>query len=74
MFITDLTKLNRDQIVSLLETTGYLESSKEIISTQYKTVNKGQVVYTFKYNDFGVMATGQLYVYIDSNGHLVCEY
>lgn len=72
--ITDLTKLNRNQIVSLLETTGYLESAKEIISTEYKRTEKGEVVYAIRFNEDGIMATGRVYVYIDSFGQLVADY
>jgi ribosomal protein S8 len=72
--ITDLTKLTRNQLVNLLEETGYIESSNEIHSASYTSTNKGQVKYTIKYNDFGVMATGHVFVYIDSNGQLVADY
>lgn len=70
--VTDLTKLNLNQIIYLLKETGY--DSNEIFSVSYVSTTNHTVKYMIKYNDYGVMETGYIYLYIDNSGKLVAEY
>lgn len=72
--ITDLTKLNRDQIVYLLEETGYLGASDEIFSTSYVSTNNHSIKYKIKYDADGIMETGHIFISIDDSGKLVADY
>jgi hypothetical protein len=70
----DCTKFTRDNIVAMLEDRGYNETSEDIYSVKYESTFNGQVKYKIKFNEDGVGQTGYVYVFIDDNGQLVCDY
>lgn len=73
--ITDLTTLNRDIIVDLLEASGYNESSSDIIETQFVSVLNGNVKYKMKYYDIDDnLLEDNVYIFINNQGKLVADY
>ena len=70
--ITDLTKLTKNDIAALLNKQGY--SDDGIYSAEYQSATNGQLKYKIKYNDDGIMGLGYVFVFIDNNGQLSCDY
>jgi hypothetical protein len=71
----DCTKFTRDNIVAMLEDRGYNETSKDIYAVQYVSTESGQVKYKIKFYEDGYDDwTGYVYVFIDTDGKLVCDY
>lgn len=71
---SDLTKLTREDIVKLLEETGYLETSKDIVSARYKSNYDKGVCYQIEY-DCGEKKSDfdNVFVFID-RGKIICDY
>jgi len=70
----DCTKFTLDNIVAMLEDRGYNETSSDIYSVKYESTFNGQVKYKIKFNEDGVGQTGYVYIFIDTDGKLVCDY
>ncbi len=70
----DCTKFTRDNIVAMLEDRGYNETSEDIYSVKYESTLNGQVKYKIKFNEDGIGQTGYVYIFIDTDGKLVCDY
>jgi hypothetical protein len=70
----DCTKFTRDNIVAMLEDRGYNETSKDIYSVKYESTINGQVRYMVKSKEDGDLLTDYVYVFIDTDGKLVCDY
>ena len=70
----DCTKFTRDNIVAMLEDRGYNETSKDIYAVKYESTINGQVKYKITFNEDGIGQTGYVYVFIDTDGKLVCDY
>jgi hypothetical protein len=70
----DLTKLKLDNIVEMLEARGYNETSTDIYAVEYVSTKNGQVKYKIKFDNDGIGDTGYVYVFIDDNGQLACDY
>jgi hypothetical protein len=70
----DCTKFTRDNIVAMLEDRGYNETSKDIYSVKYEFTINGQVRYMVKFKEDGDLLTDYVYIFIDTDGKLVCDY
>jgi hypothetical protein len=70
----DCTKFTRDNIVAMLEDRGYDKTSKYIFSVKYEFTSNGQVKYKIKFDENGDCQTNYVYVFIDTDGKLVCDY
>ena len=72
----DCTKFTRDNIVAMLEDRGYNETSEDIYAVEYvsTSMQNGQVKYKIKFNEDGIGQTGYVYIFIDTDGKLVCDY
>jgi hypothetical protein len=70
----DLTKLTLSNIIDMLETRGYNETSTDIYAVEYVYTKNGQIKYKIKFNEDGVGQTGYVYIFIDDNGQLACDY
>ena len=72
--VTNFTNLSRDNIVDLLEASGYNESSSDIIETEYVSSFSGTVKYKMKYYDIDDnLLEDNVYVFI-RNGKLVADF
>lgn len=71
----DFTKLTRDNIVDLLESAGYNETSSDIIDTEFVAVNNGKVRYKMTYYDIDDnLMEDNIFVFIDYDGKLTADY
>jgi hypothetical protein len=73
-YCIDCTKFTRDNIVAMLENRGYNETSEDIYAVEYESTINGQVKYKIKFNEDGVGQTDNVYIFIDTDGKLVCDY
>lgn len=73
---TDLTRLTRDEIVYLLEESGYNESSNDIIRTEFTKVTiAGNIQYKMEYYDINRnLRSDYVYVFISNEGKLTADY
>jgi hypothetical protein len=70
----DCTKFTRDNIVAMLEDRGYNETSKDIYAVKYESTINGEVRYMVKSKEDGDLLTDYVYIFIDTEGKLVCDY
>lgn len=70
----DLTRLTYNHIIEMLETRGYNETSTDIYAVEYVSTKNGQVKYKIKFDNGGVGDIGFVYIFIDDNGQLACDY
>ncbi len=70
----DLTKLTRDNIVEMLEARGYNETSTDIYAVEYVSTKNSQVKYKIKFANDDIGDTGFVYIFIDDDGQLACDY
>jgi hypothetical protein len=72
---TNLTNLTRNDIVYLLEESGYNESSSDIEEIEFVSVVDNNIKYKMTYYDIdGNKMTDNVFVFIDSKGKLVADY
>jgi hypothetical protein len=73
--IKDLTTLSRDNIVDLLESAGYNETSSDIVETKYVSCTNGNVKYKMQYYDIDDnLLEDYVYVFINKEGKLTADY
>jgi hypothetical protein len=70
----DCTKFTRDNIVAMLEDRGYNETSEDIYAVEYESTINGEVRYMVKSKEDGDLLTDYVYIFIDTEGKLVCDY
>ena len=72
--ITDLTKLNRNQVISILQASGY--GSDDINSIEYVSCSNGKLRYkiTFENEWDGEIITGDVYILIGEDGKLRAKF
>lgn len=68
---SDLTQLSKEDIIQLLEETGY--TGEDIISVEYGGNTENGVKYVITFTEDDKLHNGLVYVYI-SKGKLECEY
>jgi len=73
---SNLTQLTRNDIVYLLEQSGYNETSSDIEDTEFvKVTNTGQVKYLMTYYDIdGNEMNDYVYVFINNKGNIAADY
>jgi hypothetical protein len=72
---TNLTQLTRNDIVYLLEKSGYNESSSDIEDVEFIAVSNGNVRYKMTYYDIdGNLMDDNVFVFIDDKGQIVADY
>jgi hypothetical protein len=70
----DLTRLTINHIIEMLEARGYNETSTDIYAVEYVCCMNGQVKYKIKFSNDDIGDTGYVYIFIDDNGQLACDY
>ena len=72
----DLTKLSTQNIVDLLESAGYNESSSDIIKTEFlRVLDNRQIQYRIEYYDIDDnLCSDYVYVFINRDGKLTADY
>lgn len=73
---TNLTQLNINEIVYLLEESGYNESSKDIIRTEFTNIcSDNSIRYEIEYYDINRnLRSDHIYVFISKEGKLTADY
>jgi uncharacterized protein YuzE len=73
---SNLTQLTRNDIVYLLEQSGYNETSSDIEDTKFvKVTNSGQIQYIMTYYDIdGNEMNDYVYVFINNKGKIAADY
>jgi len=72
---TNLTTLSRNDIVYLLEASGYNESSSDIENVEFVAVSNGNVRYKMTYYDIdGNLMNDNVFVFINDKGELTADY
>ncbi len=71
----DCTKFTRDNIVGLLLDRGY-KNAEKIFFVKYDRTSGGNVRYIIKYNEDQTfpLLESHVYVFIDTDGKLVCDF
>lgn len=72
---TNLTQLTRNDIVYLLEKSGYNESSSDIEDVEFIAASNGKIRYKMTYYDIdGNEMQDNVFVFINSKGEITADY
>ena len=73
---SDLTKLSTQEVVDLLEESGYNESSSDIVEAKFiKVLDNRQLQYMIEYYDIDDnLCSDYVFVFINADGKLVADY